>query len=300
MNKVDILITGSSRPQLIPYCVESIQRFIVSQAKDTEFKWFLHEDAIIPSKSEAVVKFAEQTGLFEKVVVTVPSRGLGHGMDLMIKNHITAPYMLYVQEDFEIERTGIDIDRIIWTMERHPELNYIIFNKIKNGMRIADFQPEEFDFDGLKLTINNACHFIPSFWRMCTCRGRWSMREHRPEGHFVNQWGDHLQRSDIEWSKKNMGCYFYGGLGEYPYVSHNGATWRMAEWRRDGNKPGGKREWDVMRFQWRAPWVLKEARPVNKSIEFNDKSILETDSFKKIYKKLPDNIKKNFGEYDGI
>lgn len=235
-----------------------------------------------------------KTGLFEEVIVTDPAQGLGRGMDIMIKNYITAPYMLYIQEDFEINRTGIDIDRLIWAMENHESINYVIFNKRKNTGVGADFSPKEYNFDGLKLTSWNACNFIPSVWRMSKCKEIWTgYRKSHPEGYWINLWGNHETRCDAEWLENNMGCYLYGGFGEHAYVEHMGNTWRMAKWRMVDGKPGGNLGYDLIRHKWNVPWLKPERRPINKEAEFNMDGRI-SDTYNQIWENLPDELKEEF------
>jgi len=291
MTNIDIMITGSSRPQLIPYCVDAIKRFITSQSKTINYKWYLHEDSIFPELSKQTVEYAKSTGIFEKIILTEPAEGLGLSIDRMIREHITAPFMLYVQEDFEFNRTGIDMDRIIWTMNNHKSINYIIFNKRNNRKVSKTFIPEECDFDGMKLTLWNACNMIPSLWRMDKCREKWRVRVNIPEGYWINSWGNQDQRNDVAWLKNNMGCYLYGGYNEYAYAEHIGNTWRMEEWRMIDGKPGGNLGFEVLKDQYKIPWLKSEKRPINKDLKF-DKKDLENEGFKKAWDNLSDNAKK--------
>ena len=86
-----------------------------------------------------------------------------------------------------------------------------------------------------------------------------------------------------------IGAYFYGGFGEYRYVRHIGGTWRMADWQRQNNKPGGVVHWEFVNVKRdRSPWLGEFVeRPLNKDIKL-------TDEGKKIYEQQPEHIKEIF------
>ena len=177
-------------------------------------------------------------------------------------------------------------------MDNH-NINNIIFNKRRNNEQCGKPRKlmREYNFNGLKLTLNNAWYFIPGIWRMSSVRQNWMPVKQKPEGRFINQWGTNSQRAQVEYCEA-MGIYFYGGLKEYPYIIHNGNTWRMAEWRRDGNKPGGRLEWDVMHTAWFPPWMHPKPRPTNKALKFVDKKTVNTENFQKLLDELPDEWRK--------
>jgi hypothetical protein len=268
---IDLLITGSSRPQLLKYTFNSFDRF-VGKLTNKKIRKLFHEDFVFPEESKKSIEIAKNKKI-DLIKSSDPKIGLGRALDYMINNVIPKDkkYLFYLQDDWEFERP-IELDRILWTMENNPEINLVLFSHYRNVRPDFEFKSEEYNFDGLKLCSYNAWSFVPGIWRMSKVREKWACREIRPEGHFTNQFGTHEQRLDKEYSYKNIGAFYYGGMGEYRYVRHLGSTWRMADWRLKNGKPSGKRHWEIMSlFRDRSPWLHNlEERPLNKDIQLED------------------------------
>uniref|UniRef100_A0A6M3IY66 Glycosyltransferase n=1 Tax=viral metagenome TaxID=1070528 RepID=A0A6M3IY66_9ZZZZ len=257
LGSIDILVTGSSRPSLIPYCVESFKKYLHTRRK---MRWLLHEDFVFPKESEKTVRWAENN--FDVIRSHNPSIGLGGSMSDMI-GLINTDFMIYLQDDWELERP-IDLDYILWVMERNIEINSIIFNKYKNFGAVGGFSQEEYEFDGLRLCMYNAFAFLPSVWRTSIVRGkmRGGLPKSHPEGAFTHRFGTHEQRLSNEYCKKNLGVYFYGPSGDPRYVKHLGNNWRMASWQLVNGKPGGNADIEVSGEQYRAQWIPFQERPI--------------------------------------
>ena len=286
--KLDLLIMGSSRPHLLKYTYESFERYIGNLCQDTELRKLIHEDFIYRAKSNQSVKFAENNG-FDVIAKHEPYWGLGFAMDYMFKIHIEADYIFYLQDDFEFERP-VELDRILWVMERNKKINCITFNKYRNMKPNPPFVDKEYDYDGLKLCIYPGWQFIPGVWRMSKVREKWRPRKERPEGYWQNSFGNHEKRQIYDHLEIDVGAYMYGGLGEYRYVRHIGGTWRMADWQRENNNPGGVRHWDFQSLERdRSPWLGRlSERPLNPDIPLNDlgKELIENqpEYIKEMYK----------------
>ncbi|MFW6129568.1 MAG: hypothetical protein ACOC56_00200 [Atribacterota bacterium] len=265
---IDVLITSSSRPLLIPYLITSLRKFIDSQC-NTKLRLLLHEDFVIPNKSDEVMRWAHRLKKFDVMKTHNPKIGLGMAMDYMFKNHVKSKYMFYLQDDWEFERPGIDLDRILWTMDRNPEINLVLFSPFKNKKTVKHFkESKEFVFDGQKFTLYNGWSFVPGIWRMSFVRKKWKEpREYKPEGFFTNLLGTNKQRESADYCIKNIGTYLYGGFDEYKFINHLGCTWRVADWRLEDGDYGGDINFEVSKIKDRendrAPWLDPyEPRPM--------------------------------------
>ncbi|MFW6129554.1 MAG: hypothetical protein ACOC56_00130 [Atribacterota bacterium] len=265
MKNLDVLVMASSRPQLLPYTIESFEKFVASVC-NLNIRYLLHEDCVFPDFSEKVMHWAKNSKKFNVIERHKPKIGLGPAMDFMFKERIKSEYMFYLQDDWEFERTGIDLDRILWTMDRHKNINLILFNKYKNMGSYAKFPSELHVFDGLKLKLYNGWSFIPGVWRMSKAMQHWKTRKERPECFFTSQFGKPQDRTNPKWVKDNMGIYFYGGDGEPRFVRHLGNSFRVADWQLEGGRPGGSLNYECREVEtggyYRAPWLPEiEARP---------------------------------------
>ncbi len=235
---IDLLIMGSSRPELLRYTYESFQKYIEDLC-EAEIRVLFHEDCVYPNTSKISKRYGKLNGF--ETFSHDPKIGLGPAMDKMFKK-VKTDYMFYLQDDFEFERP-IDLDRILWTMERNARVNCITFNKRK-----IRTDTHEYVFDGLKLYIRKFWSFNPGIWRMSVVRKHWiGPVEIKPES---------------RWFKTNVGVsYVYDSPGEYRYVRHLGDTWRMADWVMKDNIPGRTKNPDA--HEGRAPWLgPPQKRPV--------------------------------------
>lgn len=272
-NKIDLLIMGSSRPQLLKYTIDSFTKF-VDFPSDIVFRRLFHEDIIFEKRSLISRLFARRAGC--DIFHHQPAVGLSISMTEMFKE-ISSKYVFYLQDDWEFERT-IDIDRIVWTMDRHPEINLVFFSHQKtdkyHDFSGYKFKNKEMDFDGLKLCTYNAWPFLPGIWRMDVIKKYWyDIRIDRPEGYFTNLFGTPEQRDSNEYCLKNIGSFYYGNMGDYRYTRHIGGTWRMAKWQRDENgQPTGDPGYDLLGLKQRAPWLNEmETRPLYSTSKISNK-----------------------------
>lgn len=261
METLDVLITASSRPELINYCYESVKKNILFSG---DLRFILHEDFVFPEKSEQVLLWAKEKNI-DMVLQTNPAKGLGFALMKML-GLVTTKYCFYLQEDWEFERY-VDIDQLICTMESDEKINSVIFNKNRNQPGCMGFQTKECLFDtNLRLCTAPGWFLLPAIWRTDFIRSKWKEWDGRPEGAITNVFGSHEERSNPDYVIKNMGTYFYGGLREYRYVRHLGDTWRMAKWRLEENNPGGSDIPVEIGQRMRAPWLEPmPKRPSNKT-----------------------------------
>jgi hypothetical protein len=263
MSKLDVVIYGSSRPVLAPFMLDAFEKMCIIRS---EKRIFFHEDFVIPSESQQTVKWCEEKiaeGRMDAVYQHNPCTGLGNSMDYMFRKHVTAPYFFNLQEDWEFERP-VDIDHILWVMDHNPEVNCVIFNKIRNTGSLNGASQPQFTYGGLDMCLYHSWSFMPGIWRMEHIMKYWKVRVQRPEGFISNIFGTHKERMDDQLCIDKIGAYLYGPSGDWRYVRHIGNDWRMAEWRLENGKPSGAHDRIRMDDPYRADWVEHTVRPTYK------------------------------------
>lgn len=248
---IDVIVTSSSRPDLIPLCMESFKHKLFTRRP---LRWLLFEDFVFPKASQRLVKWAESSGIFSSIHTQNPARGLGRMLDVALKK-AQSKYIFYLQDDWYLERP-VDLDQIIWTMDQYPEINMVTLfkNRIKS---VSGFPCPEYRYGDLQLCLYNSWAFLPGVWRVEKVMSKWpagGFSDH-PEGGFTNRFGGHTKRLDVDFVHNAMGTYLYGIPGDPRYVRHLGNNWRMANWRLENGKPGGSIESYQLAEVERAPWV---------------------------------------------
>jgi hypothetical protein len=260
MEPLDILIMGSSRPQLLPFFWNSVKRMCIIRRP---VRVFYHEDWVFPKESKKVKAELNKLDASIKYIEHNPKIGLGPAMDYMFRNHIKSKYMFYLQEDWEFERP-IDIDQILWVMDKNPKINLVFFNKYVTYRSINGFPQEEHRFNGLDLCLYPAWTFLPGIWRMPFVRPKWRTTYNKPEAFFTQVFDG---RNNPKWAKEHLGAYIYGKRGDPRAVRHLGNSWRMASWRLENGQPGGMIEWDVQDLQFKPKWhPLTPGVPLNQGV----------------------------------
>ncbi len=254
---IDILITSSSRPQLYPYFWESFNKMVIYRGKSNII---VHEDFVLEEESKKVVKWIKNN-IDCELITHNPPIGLGKALDIIIKNKLKNKYCFYLQEDWEFERP-IDLDQILWVMDRNEKINLVVFNKINNIKILNKAVQKEYDYDGLKMCLYHQWSFMPGIWRISHVKKYWKCRVERPEGYFTNSFGSHAERLSNKFCEEKIGAYLYGHQGDYRYVRHLGNNWRMAKWRLKNGKPSGVHDENRMDLPYMAPWIKYEKRPV--------------------------------------
>jgi hypothetical protein len=288
-NKLDIVICGSSRPKLVPYCIESLRRFIISQSRNTDFRIIYSEDFVNTKDSEEVVKWCENNGV-DRIIKNNPPIGYGNSLYNIINNEVKSEYMINLQDDWEFERTGIDIDRLIWTMKTN-DIWSIVFHKYAINRYKKDHFNEEIDFTGLKLVPCNGFRMIPSIWNTNIVKNHFKKCDTKPEAALINSFGTGEERNDKNYCMKNVKSFYLGGKNEPRWVRHLGNTWRK---RQFSNKyDNGCVEWDILDLRDKPQWIEHYIRPMNvKWCEASDP--IKKDFFLKLLDTFPENIRKEF------
>lgn len=284
MRKFNILITGSSRPELLKLTVNSFKKFLHTEM---DINWMLHEDFVFNEESIKSVKWANDSKIFN-IIEQSNGIGLGKAISKMIK-YFDTEYMFYLQDDWELERP-VELDRIVWTMENHKKINNVILPKMKIPAKMNKIEQLPFNYDGLDLALTNGWFLNPGIWRTKIVKDKWTnLGSVRFEGNFTNKFGTHEQRSNLKYCEDNLGAYFLGKTGEYRYVRHLGDTWRMASWRLENKKPGGNVLSEIGNLPHMAPWLNYKKRLINKKTNFIF-SKKDSDYFKEISKKYDKDI----------
>lgn len=267
MSKLEIFVTGSSRPQLWPYFWESVRKMCIIR------DWpvvRVHEDAVLPPKSREVEKYVKSQSDISHYNATSPNRGLGRTLTAYLHKPVfQSEYVFYLQEDWEFERP-VDIDKIVWIMDQNPKMNLVLFNKYRNNAVINKQRQTQHTFSGYPFCLYHSWSFIPGIWRTSFVRQKMfeklggSFSPTKPEGNFTTSaFGSHEMRADEGYCINNIGAWIYGKTGEHRYVRHLGNDWRMADWQRKGNQPGGNHR-ARHDLPYMAPWVPYPERPTSR------------------------------------
>lgn len=253
---LDVLVTGSSRPQLWPLFWESYRDMVhIRLPHDVT----VHEDFVFPDQSAKVMEYVgglQKNGEIKHIDYNRPPIGLGHSMTPYIMQRFKSKYLFYVQEDWIFERP-LDIDHIMWVMDENPKINLIFFNKIRNDRVINHQTQPEYTYSGMKMCLYHGWTFLPGIWRLDFVRKHWQTSPFKPEGYFTNSaFGSHERRADIGYCENHIGAYIYGKQEEYRYVRHIGNDWRMAQWQMKAGQPGGSHNSETMDLPYMAPWML--------------------------------------------
>ncbi len=263
MDDFTIIITGSSRPELLKVTVETFKRFLCTEKN---IKWIMHEDIIYKNESEKSIEYAKNNNID---IIYSNGVGLSTGLSKLVKK-IDSKYVLYLQDDWELERP-IELDKLIWLMDNNDYINNIIFSQYRIPKEIAGIKLHQKCVDTVNLVELNAWYLNPGVCRSKILKKYWvNIRNNKPEQFFINK----LRNNSIS------GIYWLGKIGDYRYIRHLGCTWRMAKWRRNGNKPGGNVIWEISSLNHRAPWLKYKKRYINRKIKIGDldkenKKILE-------------------------
>jgi hypothetical protein len=268
---IDILIMGSSRPKLLPYCINSIREKVKYSGN---FRWIYHEDFVYPEYSQESVNYLISQN-FDEVVSHYPAIGYGRAIEHML-DYIKSPFFLMVQEDCEFERE-VDLDIVINLMDKYNEINQITYHINKTPRQFkgkgAIYNLKEYEFDNITLTLWYAWLFFPNITRLDWFKKKWVVKPDEPEKFKPADWftnevlGNIQDRVKHEYSYNNIGSFIYGKIGEPRYVRHIGDSWRSPHWqlkRKDESKDfGGKEkplEWHKQNMH---PDVKLHPRPSN-------------------------------------
>lgn len=262
----DVIITSSSRLELLKLTLEYFKNNIHFHGN---FRFILNEDYVLPEKSKKLVKWAENSGYFEKknIYCNNPPLGLVNGIISLI-NKVKTPFLIYLQDDWAFERP-IELDKAIYMMEKIPQINNILFYKYKvpyaiNGIHFREYYFRQFP---QHLTLYNAWEFIPGIWRRDFIKPIIKEAMKRKEQRTAPAKLTHYlrnpsKRGDYDFLFNNMGVFMWGAHGEPRWVRHIGENERMESWRMSENGvPGTENTCQENNIINMAEWIPFEHIP---------------------------------------
>ncbi len=178
-----------------------------------------------------------------------PCMGNATAMQFLMRKWQT-DYVFHLQDDWEFE-LPVDLDRILWTMDNHPEIQCIFFNKQANRI-IGDFDPIEVEYEGLRMCTSYFWPFLPGIWRTKTFKNKWKYRGERPEGFFNQQFGTADEVKELA-RKKKFGVYSLGDKFHPRYIRHLGENLTTLHWKPEARQTNKKYSMSDLRY--RAPWL---------------------------------------------
>ncbi len=143
---------------------------------------------------------------------------------------------------------------ILWTMDNHPEIHCIFFNKQANG-NIGDFKPLEVEYEGLRMCTSYFWPFLPGIWRSKTFKSKWLYRADRPEGFFNQQFGTVEEKIKLA-NQNKFGVYMLGDYNHPRYVRHTGENQStMLDQKTVAQRERKKVKYSLSDLRCRAPWL---------------------------------------------
>lgn len=284
---MDVILTGSSRPDLLEITLKTWKKFLHTEQN---LRWIIHEDVKDKEKSKRSQQLSNLVA--DDVIVDNPPCGIGHSIDKLLSK-VKCKYALYLQDDWELERP-VELDKLTYIMDKNPNINQIIFPKMKIREYSGDFKHKVWKFENQDFTINNGWYLNPAIWRIKKVREKWTMNgmPKRAEGFFTNRFGSHEQRLSVNYCFDKMGSFFLGAIGDYRYTRHLGGTFRKSDFRLDDSSL----TFEVFEYKHKAPWISYKKRPINRKcgVKF---SPTNKDQFYRELELLPDDVRKHiFGK----
>lgn len=223
---IDVLITSSSRPELLFSTVNSFLEKVKCLNHDLRF--LLHEDFVNEERSNVAVSWAKNLALFSVIKKHNPFIGLGPSIGFMLQNHIKAKYMFYLQDDWVLLRE-LDLDLALKYMNSYKIINQIRYNKRKTMTYVGDNPKKRWMKKEMVIgdrIFTTAPHWVlnPSLWRVAFIKDKFV-----PAYEFCNwktndvlKQGKHQHEVSPEWIAENVGTFMWGGIGEPAFFQHIG------------------------------------------------------------------------------
>jgi hypothetical protein len=227
MKRLVTVFTSASRPDLFRHSTDSAQDHL--DIFNSEWT-FLNEDFYNEKLSKKVVDYAKHYCSFDKIIEFNPRIGLiGSCMSMLnyAQMYSDCDYVLRLCDDF-VFTIDVDLPKLLDIMDKYKDVNQIIFNKRPNNERKGNFIKKEIDFDGQKLTTSPRWSSLNSIWRVdfiyvyfmsCWNRIKDTKKQFSPWKEFFDvtiskEFGVNINEIDADWIIKNLGCYYYGGIGD--------------------------------------------------------------------------------------
>lgn len=217
LGKIDILINSASRLDcLIPTVNSLLNRMKYSEG----YRLILHDDVVRKEGSRDIARWVEESKIIDVFIRTEPAMRLGVGIYKGLKE-VRSPYLLKWEDDWLFLK-DVYLDEILAAMEADRTINQVAFNKHRNEKSKHEITRPVRDMGSFKLTQIQEWSIGPGVWRTDFSRAKWPYAEDAHAALWVYGAVDLSKGQDYEWMRKNVGCYFYGGHGEGPFVEHLG------------------------------------------------------------------------------
>lgn len=233
---IDVLVVSVSRPDLLKETVESF--FSMIKYEKHELRLLFHEDYLIYEESDKCMDYIKSTGKFNVIEYHKPNIMLGPVFEYMFKHHVKADLCFVILDDHSFVRP-IDLDRIVDVFQTHHKVNNVAFCKYpvhgpndKPVHRTFKFALP--DATVVEMTTTYHWMFSNSVWRMGFIRKymdyapyytHWATNRKLKAELGLKRKGDSTTKFIVpgpEWAYEKQGTYFYGAIGEGPYIKHIG------------------------------------------------------------------------------
>lgn len=216
MNRIDIIRTSASRPDLLERTTESLIKNIKYSG---ELRFILHEDVICKKRSNKCLEYAKDT-CYEIVKMDNPPVGQGNSLDWLLKQTDTE-FVLNWEDDFELVRE-LNLDKVVDLMNHGCNINQICFNKRATMAEKPDFKKKQIWIANDVLTTNPHWALIPALWRMSYIMPKWFPFKQGHHWDLNNRLKGQENNHCANWVIENTGTYYMGGIGEEAYSKHLG------------------------------------------------------------------------------
>jgi hypothetical protein len=215
---IDVLINSASRLDCLKPTIKSMKEKLITTRK---FRIILHDDVVIKKESKEIEDWALNSGEIDVFIKTEPAKRLGASF-LKCFEYIQDDLFVKWEDDWLfIEQ--VNLDDIIDVMKNNSHINQISFNTYGNEKSKGDIFRPMYEYGNIKITQVSEWVLGPGIWRLPFIKSKW--KPNYIDAHFgLGEMGtcDLGKGRDMKWMKDNVGCYFYGGHGDGPYIKHLG------------------------------------------------------------------------------
>ena len=227
MRTIDVLVTSTSRPELLARTIATMQEKL--KFKTGQLRWLLHEDVLDKPKSRILRHNAKYSGLFIDTVISDPRVGLGRSIEIMLP-YVKSPIFFRTDDDWEYVRE-IDLDSLCDIFQNYEQVNQICFNKYAILGQKREFKRTSIQYNNTWLTLTRSWNWIPSLWRTQYTKDHYKTRDGISG---IDLLEDIKLKPDkdisIPWLKENIGSYFLGKIGDKAkYIKHIGGGQRTLD-----------------------------------------------------------------------
>lgn len=259
---IDVVITSSSRPHLLRYTIEFFKKFVHYQGR---CRFLLNEDILYQKESDELLEYAYEEFGEENVFWHKPPLGLIESIAFILQK-VQTKYLFMLQDDWVAERP-IELDRVLYLMQRHSEVNYIEFNKYRNRLNDTNYPRKEVFFNAVNETMikTTSPRVTPSIWRTdFTVPLYLKAKDYKK---FPGS-GNPIMTAPARYIqylkhiyKKDVGSYIWGKVGDPRIFRHIGHNFRAEahQKREDGAKWGTEHASPERAYKINgAPWLELE------------------------------------------